>query len=88
MPTAFDDISAQLRDAYARRQRLLERMQSGIAQVTNADGSGVRYESATERAKALEIADAEILRLQGQLRGLGGRRRAGSYHYPSYRRGV
>lgn len=88
MATAFDGIAAQLKDAYARRQKLLERMQSGVTQVTNPDGSGIRYEGASERAKALEIADAEIVRLEKQLRSLGGRRRASPYHYPSYRRGV
>jgi hypothetical protein len=60
-----DQAQAALADAYARRRRLIERMQSGVRQVTNADGSGVQYESASERAKALAVADAEILRLEG-----------------------
>jgi multidrug resistance efflux pump len=67
-----EQAQAALADAYARRRRLRERMQNGIAQVTNSDGSGVRYESTTERAKALAIADADIVRLE---RLAGSRRR-------------
>jgi hypothetical protein len=59
-----EQAAAALPAAYERRRRLKERMQSGIIQVTNADGSGVRYETATERAKALAIADADIQHLE------------------------
>jgi len=71
-------VQIALSDARARRDRLLRQMTTGLSQVTNADGSGLRYESSSERAKALRIVDDEIARLERQT---GQRRRRAQVVY-------
>jgi len=80
-----EQVQAALSEARARRDRLARQMTTGVSQVTNADGSGLRYESSSERAKALRLVDDEIARLERQT---GRRRRRAQVVYYGGGKGI